>query len=357
MNRYDFVYLFDVADGNPNGDPDLGNQPRQDQETQHGLVTDVCLKRKIRNYVTVAKNGAAGFDIYVKEKAVLGRSHSAAFADLGIQLGEETRSDVPEAIRDDLAAVSLPDGLAIEEGDSRTVLVVAADADIKEVKAALKEETPSKGVKDFLTAVLKTVKARKPTGEETQRGRQWMCQHFYDIRIFGAVMALKSAPNCGQVRGPVQLTFARSIDPILPQESSITRCAVATEAEAEKQGGDNRTMGRKFTVPYGLYRCHGFISPQLATQTGFSDADLELLWKALEMMWDTDHSAARGLMAPRKLLIFKHDNPLGNAAAHRLFEKVTIQRKDATKPTRAFADYLVTLDRTMPAGVELIERF
>ena len=260
QNRYDFALLFDVKDGNPNGDPDAGNMPRIDAETGRGLVTDVCIKRKIRNYVQITKSFQRPFDIYVKEKAVLGRSHVEAFNDLGIELGDETRKLVPDVMKKLLHEFDLPEGMTIDEDeDSNPVLVVAADADLKEIKAYLKDAKPPGDLKKFLMDSLKGVKARKPTGEETVKGRDWMCQNFYDIRTFGAVMSLKSAPNCGQVRGPVQLTFSRSVDPIVASEHSITRMAVATQAEAVKQPGDHRTMGRQSTIPYALYAAHGLV--------------------------------------------------------------------------------------------------
>ena len=304
-NRYDFVLFFDVQDGNPNGDPDAGNLPRIDAETGMGLVTDVCLKRKIRNYVQIIKTKADGtpegkYEIYVREKAVLGRAHTRAFEALKIGLGEESRKEVPDNLAETIQKFVLPDGMVLEEDDeNKSQVVIASDADVKAIKENLKEQfkdnQTSSELKKFLNESLKGVKARKPKAEETERGRAWMCDHFFDIRTFGAVMSLKSAPNCGQVRGPVQLTFARSVEPVVALEHSITRMAVATEAEAEKQQGDNRTMGRKFTVPYGLYRTHGFISPHLAAQTTFDSGDLNLFWDALLNMFDHDHSAAEVL--------------------------------------------------------------
>ena len=277
-NRYEFILFFDVQDGNPNGDPDAGNLPRVDAETGRGLVTDVCLKRKVRNFVQLMQGDKAGYDIFIKEKAILN----------------------------------------------------------KLIDAAHEQET---------------VKTKTTKGEQVEAARQWMCQKYFDIRTFGAVMS--TGKNAGQVRGPVQLTFARSIDPIVALEHSITRMAVATEKEAEKQQGDNRTMGRKFTVPYALYRAYGFISPHLAAQTGFSEEDLDLFWKALQSMFDHDHSAARGLMATRKLIIFKHDSALGNAPAHGLFEAVpNPELKDKSKPPRTFSDYAeITAPSDLPRGV------
>jgi len=284
-NRYDFVYLFDVKDGNPNGDPDAGNMPRVDPDTNHGLVTDVCLKRKIRNFVTLVKGEVPGFDIYVKEKAILTLQQTRAYKAL--------------------------------------------------------ELDPGKGAKK---------------AGNIESAKKWMCENFFDIRTFGAVMSLKEA-NCGQVRGPVQFSFGRSVDRITPAEHSITRMAVATEKEAESQSGDNRTMGRKFTVPYGLYVAHGFISAPLGKQTGFTEEDLELLWKSLEQMFEHDRSAARGLMSAQKLIVFKHDSELGNAPAGKLFSRINVERKDQSLPPRSYEDYEVTIDlKDLPEGIEVIER-
>ena len=297
-NRYDFMLVFDVKDGNPNGDPDAGNLPRVDAETGQGLVTDVCLKRKVRNYIQLTKGTEAGYDIFVKEKAVLNKEIEGAYAKLGVDLSK-------------------------------------APADSADGKKRNKEG--------------------QGQGGEVDRARQQMCKDFFDIRTFGAVMS--TGANAGQVRGPVQLTFARSVDPIVTLEHSITRMAVATEAEAEKQSGDNRTMGRKNTVPYGLYVAYGFVSPALAAQTGFSAEDLEELWKSLVGMFDQDHSAARGLMATEKLIVFKHDSALGNAPSHKLFDLVKIARKDGVAVPRGFGDYTVTIDAaSRPAGVEIIEK-
>jgi CRISPR-associated protein Csd2 len=355
--RYDFVLLFDVIDGNPNGDPDAGNLPRVDAESGHGLVTDVCIKRKIRNYVALTKEMKQPYDIYVKEKAVLGRAHTAAFKELGIGLGEESKVKIPQDILNELKDIVLPEGLTIDDDDENgAILIVASDADVKSIKAELKELKPAKNIKAFIESSLRGVKARKPNGDEVDQGRNWMCKNFFDIRTFGAVMSLKSAPNCGQVRGPVQFTFARSVDPVVALEHSITRMAVATEAESEKQSGDNRTMGRKFTIPYGLYRSHGFISAPLANQTGFSEDDLTLLWEALSSMFEHDRSAARGMMATRGLYVFEHDSKMGNASAHELFDRITIKRKDATKSARSFADYEVSIDEKNLSGVKLIRK-
>ena len=278
-NRYEFVLLFDVKDGNPNGDPDAGNLPRIDPETGNGLVTDVCLKRKVRNYVQMTQDDKPEMKIFVKEKAILNN--------------------------------------LIDEAHEQ----------------------------EF-------VKSREKDADKTEAARKWMCENYYDIRTFGAVMS--TGKNAGQVRGAVQFGFARSKDRIFTGEHTITRMAVATEAEAEKQKGDNRTMGRKFTIPYGLYEVHGFISAPLAKQTGFSEEDLELFWNALTNMFDHDRSAARGEMAPQKLIVFKHESELGNAAAHKLFDLVKVARKDRDTPPRSFADYEVTVG-TAPDGVKILE--
>jgi CRISPR-associated protein Csd2 len=357
-NRYDFVMVFDVKDGNPNGDPDAGNLPRIDPETGHGLVTDVCLKRKVRNYVQLVRNLQKPYDIYVKEKAVLGRAHFEAFKALNINTGQESRRTVPGDIAEALTELDLPEGLSLLEGEEESmVLVIAPDADKKAITGWLKEEKPDKKIADLIKAALKEAKPRKPTAEETERGRERMCQDYFDIRTFGAVMSLKSAPNCGQVRGPVQLTFGRSLEPVVTLEHSITRMAVATEAEAEKQQGDNRTMGRKNTISYGVYVAHGFVSAHLAQQTKFSEEDLNLLWDALSNMFEHDRSAARGLMTMQKLVIFEHSTALGKAPAHELFKRVQLQRKDASKPPRDFSDYDLMIDENnKPEGVSIIKR-
>jgi len=294
LPRYDFVYLFDIKDGNPNGDPDAGNLPRIDPETGQGLVTDVCLKRKVRNYIGLSKGESPPFEIYVKEKAVLNNQHGRAYESLKID--------------------------------------------------------PKKRAKG------------KDKAKEDKQLTSWMCHNFFDIRSFGAVMTTEV--NCGQVRGPIQFAIARSIDPIIAQEHAVTRCAVTTEREAEKQQGDNRTMGRKFTVPYGLYRVHGFINPHLAAQTGFNanGEDLELFWTALAQMFETDRSAARGEMSPQALIVFEHANGLGNAPANKLFERVRIERTEPTngewKPARSFGDYTVAVDETdLPSGVKIDRKF
>jgi len=271
-NRFDFLYLFDVQDGNPNGDPDAGNLPRIDAETGMGIVTDVCLKRKVRNYIQILKQNTPGFDIFIKEKAILNNEIDKAHDDENVKNSNEK--------------------------------------------------------------------------DKTNAARAYMCKHYYDVRTFGAVMS--TGKNAGQVRGPIQLTFSRSIDPISQSEHSITRIAVATLAEADKQKGANHTMGRKSTVPYGLYLCHGFVSANLAKQTGFTEEDLMLFWDALKNMFDEDHSAARGLMTAQKLIVFRHDSELGNIQASKLFDLVKIKRI-TDGPARSFSDYEVTV----PSQTEL----
>ncbi len=287
-NRYEFVILFDVENGNPNGDPDAGNMPRIDPESGYGLVTDVCLKRKIRNYVETVKEDSAGYRIYIKDGVPLNRSDKEACAYVGV------------------------------------------DAD------KLKE-------------------AKKQDAALDEKLRDFMCANFYDVRTFGAVMTtfMKGALNCGQLRGPVQLGFSRSIDPILPQEVTITRTAITTEADAEKKGTE---MGRKYIVPYALYRCEGYVSANLARKTtGFSEEDLSLLWEAILNMFENDHAAGRGKMAVRELIVFKHDSELGNAPAHKLFDLIHVEKKDGVAAPRAFSDYTVTVDENaLPQGVTCV---
>jgi len=305
-NRYDFVYLFDVTNGNPNGDPDAGNLPRLDPETNQGLVSDVCLKRKIRNLVAMDKDDKDGHEINMAERAILNNQHKRAWRAVGLDTS--------------------------------------------------KVETLKKLPKD-------EAKARELTA--------WMCENFYDIRTFGAVMT--TGVNCGQVRGPVQFTFARSVEPILPLEISITRMAATTEKDADSKG-DIRTMGRKYIVPYGLYRTHGYVSAKLAEDnrkgTGFSEDDLNLLWTALIQTFEHDRSAARGEMVARRLIVFKHESALGNAPAHKLFDRVTVtrvfegeeydpgeRRSHNLPPARSYGDYVVRVNRSnLPGGVELIDK-
>ena len=273
-NRYDFIYLFDVTDGNPNGDPDAGNMPRMDAETGMGLVSDVCLKRKVRNYVQVTKGQQPQYDIFIKEGSVLND----------------------------------------------------------------------------------TIKEATQAGTNKANNRATMCERFYDVRTFGAVMTTGKV-NAGQVRGPIQFTFARSVSPIITAEHTITRMAVTDAKDTdENETGTRQTMGRKYTIPYALYQTQGYISANLANQTGFTDEDLKLFWEALKNTFDVDHSAARGMMCPRKLIVFKHDNELGSAPSYQLFDLVSVKQKDLSKPARSFADYEVQIDRTqLPLGVTLVD--
>jgi CRISPR-associated protein Csd2 len=282
-NRYEFVLLYDVENGNPNGDPDAGNMPRIDPETGHGIVTDVCLKRKIRNYVELVKGDSAAYRIYVKEGTPLNQNHQEAYVAKGLEPG------------------------------------------------------------------------KKANASQVNEARRWMCDNFFDVRAFGAVMT--TGDNCGQVRGPIQINFSRSIDPIVQQEVTITRQAVTRIEDIEKE----RTMGRKHIVPYGLYRAEGYVSAKLANDntkgTEFSEEDLELVWDALINLFEHDHSAARGKMAARKLIVFKHDSDLGNAPSHLLFDRVTVTKNEDANPPRKFGDYSVKIDEAnLPAGVEIIEK-
>lgn len=347
QHRYDFILIFDVKDGNPNGDPDAGNLPRIDPETGHGIVTDVCLKRKVRNYVQLKKECKKPFDIYIKEKAVLGRAHCETFQNLGIDLGKEQQINIPQELREKVSELQLPDGISyeIDEDENQFWLSCQAGTDSKEINDWIKEENLPSEIKKLFKQLMKISKTRRPEPEEVEKGRKKMCEDYYDIRTFGAVLSLKTAPNCGQVRGPVQMTFARSVCPIVSLEHSITRMAVATEKEAAKQHGDNRTMGRKYTIPYGLFVSYGFISANLASQTEFSEEDLELFWEALKNMFEHDRSASRGLMSLRKLIVFKHESALGNANVQELFDRVTIRRRDVNKPPRDFLDYEVLINK------------
>ncbi len=289
-NRYEFVILFDVENGNPNGDPDAGNLPRMDPESGYGLVTDVCIKRKIRNYVEAVKEDAPGYKIYIKEDVSLNRSDSSAYEYLEIN---------------------------------------------------------ASNVKD----------AKKSDPDLDRKIRDFMCQNFFDIRTFGAVMTtfVKAALNCGQVRGPVQIGFARSIDPVISQEITITRVAITKEEDVEKKSTE---MGRKSIIPYALYRAEGYVSANLARKTtGFSEDDLELLWEAILNMFENDHSAARGKMAVRELIIFKHSSELGNCPAHKLFDTVEVKRRDDVEYPRQYGDYSLEIhEDRIPSTVELIRK-
>jgi CRISPR-associated protein Csd2 len=317
-NRYDFVYVFDVKDGNPNGDPDAANLPRVDAETGQGIVTDVCLKRKVRNYIELVKDAQPPYDIFVKEKSVLNQAIEKAF--ISVDLTEEKQKKYDEKLKD-------------------------LSGKLRKLKNE-KDETEIEKLKKEIDSIKEN--------KSNEKARKYMCQNYYDIRTFGAV--LSTGMNAGQVRGPIQLTFARSVDQILQLEHSITRMAVTTEKEADDQKGENHTFGRKSTVPYGLYVANGFISANFAKATGFSEEDLELFWKALINMFENDRSAARGLMSARKLYIFKHADELGNAPANKLFELIKIKKKDKNKPSRDFYDYEVNIIGSVPSKIEFTEK-
>lgn len=299
-HRFEFVAFLDVENGNPNGDPDAGNMPRVDPETGYGIITDVCLKRKIRNYVETVKEGEPGYRIYIKKGVPLNRSDNEAFAEVGI------------------------------------------------------ENAAAMDKKALINAIGNAIKDAKKSGEIDRLVGSYMCREFFDIRTFGAVVttAVKGALNCGQIRGPVQMGFARSVDPITPQEVSITRMAITTEADAENKGNE---MGNKYIVPYGLYRWEGYVSANLARKTtGFSEEDLTLLWDAVMNMFEHDHSAARGKMAVRKLIIFEHSSELGNAPSHKLFDLVTVKKKEGVMAPRSFEDYVLHINEAaLPSGVRM----
>jgi CRISPR-associated protein Csd2 len=312
-HRYDFVLLFDVQDGNPNGDPDAGNAPRVDPETGQGIVTDVAIKRRVRDYVALAKGGSDGHRIYIADRAILAVTKASAYAELGYAVVEAAAEDAGEGADPAPAVEAAP--------------------------RARGRVNRSKGKKavDF---------------DRVLEAQKWMCGTYYDVRTFGAVMSSKGA-DCGQVRGPVQITFARSIDPVLTLDYTITRIAVETEAEAERMGGRNHTMGHKSTIPYGLYRAHGFVTPSLARSTGFSTDDLELFWRALWECYEVDRSASRGVVCTREVIVFEHQSELGNARAATLFDAVKVAKVDPGKPARGYADYAMTVGE-LPSGVTRI---
>ena len=383
--RHDFVLLFDVTDGNPNGDPDGGNLPRTDPETLQGLVTDVALKRKVRNYVEIVApetDREAELKIFVEHHGVLNNQIRRAYKALNIPVGNPVSEPVKEPdIVATLRELDLPEGFSFTDsedsdevdevdevnevdgnGETTTeaedvvpILHYSGELSDSELKSALDDlgEALDKKTRSFLSKTAK--KSGKPvkSRENVEKARNWMCQNFFDVRMFGAVMG--TGLNAGQVRGAMQLTFARSIDAILPQDMAITRVAVTKEEEREKL----QTIGRKTFIPYGLYQCQGFYSPHLAAQTHVTQADLELFWQALIRMWEFDRSASRGLMAPRGLYIFSHESKLGNAPAHKLFERISTKLKDEGSSPRQFSNYDVAIvpdddaDRPLPAGVTL----
>lgn len=365
--RHDFVLLFDVVDGNPNGDPDGGNMPRTDVETSQGLVTDVALKRKVRNYIstyaeyeTESKEELARLKIFVEHHGVLNDQIRRAYIEEGIPVGKSAKEVIASegvlaGLRD--LGSNLPNAFTFIDNDEGSGEVDAtleysgelSDDELKEfyshedVDELFKQNKPlSKFIKDLVKKAGKPAKNR----DNAEKAQKWMCQNFYDVRMFGAVMS--TGLNAGQVRGPMQLTFARSIDPVQPQDLAVTRVAVTDAKDREKL----QTIGRKTMIPYGLYRGYGFYSPHLASKTGVDSKDLELFWNALVKMWDFDRSASRGMMAPRGLYVFSHDNKLGCAPAHQLFERVQVKLNDGVSTPRQFSDYTVTLNEAdLPSGI------
>lgn len=363
--RHDFVLLFDVIDGNPNGDPDGGNMPRTDPETSHGLVTDVALKRKVRNYIATyaeyeaSEEDAARLKIFVEHHGVLNEQIRRAYVDLGLAVSqpsqEKIKSDLLPALRE--IAPLLPAAFTFTDNDDESGEVDAqlrysgelTPAEVKEELEPIDDQLKNnKALKKFIDDLVK--KAGKPDKNKAnaEKAQKWMCQNFYDVRMFGAVMS--TGLNAGQVRGPMQITFARSVDPVQPQDLAVTRVAVTDEKDREKL----QTIGRKTLIPYGLYVAHGFYSPYLASQIEVTQKDLELFWEALVKMWETDRSASRGMMAPRGLYVFSHENKLGNAPAHKLFERIQPTLNDDVSVPRKFSDYTVVVnDADLPAGVTL----
>lgn len=366
--RHDFVLLFDVTNGNPNGDPDGGNMPRTDAETSHGIVTDVAIKRKIRNYVATyaefeaTEEQASRLKIFVEHHGVLNEKIRSAYVGLKIPTGKPSSSPVSDpALLTSLrevapllpAAFTFTDNSNSEESEDVVATLEysgeLSDAELKAQLDAISETlSQNKLLNKFINDLVK--KSGKPdkNRENADKARVWMCQNFYDIRMFGAV--LSTGLNAGQVRGPMQITFAQSIDPVLPQDLAITRVAVTDEKDREKL----QTIGRKTYIPYGLYLAHGFYSPYLAEQTSVDQFDLELFWEALVKMWDMDRSASRGMVAPRGLYVFTHEKKLGNAPAHKLFERIQPRLKEEGTVPRQFSDYEVIVDDAdLPTGITL----
>jgi CRISPR-associated protein Csd2 len=357
--KHDFLIVFDVTDGNPNGDPDAGNLPRTDPETMEGLVTDVALKRKVRNFVGIAAEDQTvpgRFKIFVEHHGVLNDQIRRAYVDLGMDVGKRIEKPVTDSkVIENLQAIkeALPAAFAFtdvpENSDDQPRLAYSgeySEAEFKEHLDGLGDTVIPK-TKTLLSSLKKDSGKPDKNRDNVEKARGWMCENFYDIRMFGAVMS--TGLNAGQVRGPLQLTFSRSVDPIIPQDLAITRMAVTDERDRDKL----QTIGRKTLIPYGLYVGKGFFSPHLAKQTGVTSEDLELFWDALVYMWDIDRSASRGMMAPRGIYIFTHDKKYGNAPVHELFERVSVSLKEEKSPRR-FSDYEVTVDDgSLPDGVTL----
>ncbi len=364
--RHDFILVFDVTDGNPNGDPDGGNMPRTDPETSHGLVTDVAIKRKIRNYIATyaeyeaTQDEAARLKVFVEHRGVLNDKIRRAYVAQGIPIGKHTK----KAVKDEslLAALRelkpyLPSAFTFTDNDEDSGEVVAtleysgelSDSELKAYLETLEDSlSQNKSLKKLINDLSKEAGKPDKSRANAEKAQKWMCQNFYDVRLFGAVMS--TGLNAGQVRGPMQITFARSVDPVQPQDLAITRVAVTDEKDREKL----QTIGRKTLIPYGLYVAYGFYSPYLAAQTGVNKADLELFWQALVKMWDFDRSASRGMMAPRGLYVFSHESKLGNAPAHKLFERIQVHLKELGSVPRRFSDYEVIVhEENLPQGVTL----
>ncbi len=338
-NRYEFILLFDVKNGNPNGDPDAGNMPRIDPETGHGITTDVCIKRKIRNYVDLVKENTSPYEIHVREGAFLSEHHKRAHK--ALDDNDRVNIHAPSDLQEELATYKeYPEGIGFEnEG-----IYFQFSADLEKAKKAV-------GKLKNISAASKAVLKELFVESKEAAAKKWMCKNFFDVRTFGAVMSTGDK-RCGQVRGPVQLSFAQSIDPIIGLDIAMSRTAAVNVDKPDDKG----LGARKAIIPYGLYRMHGYISAPLAKQTGFCDEDLDLFWNTLQNMFDHDRSAARGEMASQKLIVFKHDSELGNAPAHKLFELVDVEQKDPSRPARKFTDYTVTIDKdNVPSGVSLQE--
>lgn len=364
--RHDFVLVFDVTDGNPNGDPDGGNMPRTDPETSHGLITDVAIKRKIHNYIATyaeyeaTEDEAARLKVFVEHRGVLNDKIRRAYVAQGIPIGKPTKKPVKDESL--LAALRelkpyLPSAFTFIDNDEDSGEVVAtleysgelSDSEVKADLETLEDSlSQNKSLKKLINDLIKEAGKPDKSRANAEKAQKWMCQNFYDVRLFGAVMS--TGLNAGQVRGPMQITFARSVDPVQPQDLAITRVAVTDEKDREKL----QTIGRKTLIPYGLYVAYGFYSPYLADQTGVNKADLELFWQALVKMWDFDRSASRGMMAPRGLYVFSHESKLGNAPAHKLFERIQVHLKELGSVPRRFSDYEVIVhEENLSQGVTL----
>jgi CRISPR-associated protein Csd2 len=356
--KHDFILIFDVTDGNPNGDPDAGNLPRTDPETMQGLVTDVALKRKVRNFVALVaddyeEDRKSALNIYVEHKGVaLNAQHRKSYEALGIATSEPGRKEIKDETLIEFFARFQPEGFTLKEPTEESPgyeLIYSGELSKEDLISTLDAiGAENTDARKFAKQVSDAATEKKPTREQVEDARGWMCQHFYDIRMFGALMA--TSINAGQVRGPLQLTFARSVDPIIPQDLAITRVAITREEEWTKKETE---MGRKALIPYGLYVGYGFFSPHLAKQTGVTEADLEMFWDALVYMWDLDRSASRGIMNAQGLYVFTHENKLGNAPSQQLFGRVRPSRNGNNASPRKFEDYEVLVDEELPEGVTL----